>query len=60
MRTAKTLIRLGGSEFSLGAQFILLACHVAAHIYSRTNDCRVFFVKKQYNVSSVTCMMFIC
>ena len=37
MRTAKTLIRLGGcpgwSESSLGAHSFCLFCHVAAHIY---------------------------
>ena len=36
MRTAKTLIRLGGcpgwSESSLGAQSFCWFCHVAAHI----------------------------
>ena len=36
MRTAKTLIRLGGryglSEFSLGAHAILLVCRALAHL----------------------------
>ena len=31
-RTAKTLIRLVGSESSLGAQSLCWFCHVAAHI----------------------------
>ena len=35
MRTAKTLIRLGGSESSLGAQPHCWFCHVAAQIYCR-------------------------
>ena len=38
MRTAKTLIRLGGrsgcSESSLGAHSFCLFCHVAAHLFS--------------------------
>ena len=34
MRTAKTLIRLGGSESLLGAKVILLVCHVVAQITS--------------------------
>ena len=41
MRTAKTLIRLGGcpgwSESSLGAQPFCWFCHVAAHIHSDPN-----------------------
>ena len=40
MRTAKTLIRLGGcpgwSESSLGAQSLCWFCHVAAHVNSRS------------------------
>ena len=33
MLTTKTLIRLGGSESSLGAHSFCWVCHEAAHIY---------------------------
>ena len=33
MWTAKTLIRLGGSESSLGAQPFCWFCHVVAHFF---------------------------
>ena len=47
MRTAKTLIRLGGcpgwSESSLGAQSFCWFCHEAAHIFSSQLSCGVIY-----------------
>ena len=48
MRTAKTLIRLGGSESSLGAHLFCWFCHVAAHLLLiLINDMAYFIHLKQ-------------
>ena len=54
MRTAKTLIRLGGcpgwSEYSLGAYSVCWFCHVAAHILRKTTFFPLALVLDQIKV----------
>ena len=54
MRTAKSLIRLGGcpgwSESSLGAHSLCWFCHVAAHISQITSNEKDFAIKHWLNI----------